>query len=110
MLISLLFLFCCTGSYSHTAKKEEAEEPWDISAGMDYLSRYFKYGVDLGADQPALDWHVDLSHEKGWLLGGDFVNVMDGSGFQEGFLYGGYEYDFSDAFFLRGELAHYFYS
>jgi len=107
-MLSFLLIICCTGAYARAAKP--AEEQWDLSAGMDYLSRYFRYGVDLGADQPALDWHADLSHKKGWLLGGDFVNVMDGSGFQDGSLYGGYQYDFSENFFLRGEFTHYFYS
>src|SRR5689334_21472210 len=88
-VLAFLLIICCAAAHASTTKPTEEEGQWDLSAGMDYRSRYFRYGVDLGADQPALDWHIDMAHQNGWLLGGDFVNVMDGNGFQDGSLSGG---------------------
>jgi hypothetical protein len=72
---------------------EEQEQPWNVSSGALYYSRYTRYGVDLSEDRPAFSVESEISHECGLSAGFEaFALTGTNGGYEHSAFHLGYKY------------------
>ena len=92
-------------------EEEEAEQPWNLSLGVSYLSRYTSFGTDLSEDEPALQFESTLSHSSGFSGGINILGRTGGNaGYQQADLHVGYERPIAKVLKVSGVYTYYSYA
>lgn len=90
---------------------EESDSPWTLSLSERFLSRDYKYGVDMSDNVPTLGTTARVEHDIGLEGSAGFSHLLGGvGGLQRWFVAGAYTQEFSDHFSADAELTHYGYS
>lgn len=92
-------------------EEEESEQPWNLSLGANYLSRYSSLGVDLSQDEPALQFVSTLKHSSGFSGGINVLGRTGGNaGYQQADFHVGYEHPIAEILTVGGVYTYYSYA
>jgi hypothetical protein len=110
--ITTLMILSTVG-FLYSQEKEgddEQEQPWNVSSGAHYFSRYTRYGIDMSEDRSAFSFESELSHQSGFDAGFEALalNGTDG-GYEHSSFHVGYEYPLSTSIRFRGTYTYYSY-
>jgi hypothetical protein len=82
-----------------------------FSVGLNYLSRFVDYGIDLSDESPAWSATTSLSHNSGLYIDGRFAKPTESvEDAKQLALDLGYEHEFSNRFSMYAEYNYYMYS
>ncbi len=97
--------------HAQDEEEEETEQPWNLSLGLNYLSRYTSFGTDLSEDEPALQFESTLSHSSGFSGGISVLGRTGGNaGYQQADLHVGYERPIAKFLKVSGVYTYYSYA
>jgi hypothetical protein len=111
LITSLAILGATDSLYSQEKEGEDdQEQPWSVSSGAHYYSRYTRYGVDLSEDRSAYSIESEISHQSGFSAGFEVfaLNGTDG-GYEHSSFHVGYEYPLSTSIRFTGTYTYYSY-
>ncbi len=112
LFITSLTLFSKT-DFLYSQQKDnvdEQDQPWNVSSGAQYYSRYTSYGIDLSEDRSAFSLESEFSHHSGMSVGVEaFAITGTDGGYENSSFHVGYEYPIDTSISIKGTYTYHSY-
>jgi hypothetical protein len=112
LLITNLIILSTT-DFLYSQQKDsvdEQDQPWNVSSGAQYYSRYTSYGIDLSEDRPAFSLESEISHHSGISAGVEaFAITGTDDGYENSSFHLGYEYPIDTSISIKGTYTYHSY-
>ncbi len=89
---------------------DEQDQPWNVSSGAQYYSKYTSYGIDLSEDRSAFSLESEISHHSGLSAGVEaFAITGTDGGYENSSFHLGYEYLIDTSNSVKGTYTYHSY-